>query len=78
MGVLFHLILNHIIKCAQMSNRLSTAEADLNRMKEDIGTHDTGMRGSIHKTANSYHQIEKRMYLLEKAGGLDMPDEEDR
>lgn len=50
-GFLAHVVWAHVIECRHVMARLSSLESDMNRAKEDIGTHDTGMRGSIHRTA---------------------------
>jgi hypothetical protein len=39
----------HIKQCGLVIDRLSGVAKDVERMKEDIGTHDTGMRGELHK-----------------------------
>jgi hypothetical protein len=35
-------------------------------MKEDVGTHDTGMRGHLHETSSMCTQHELRITLLER------------
>lgn len=54
-GVLWHVIWTHVNEYKKdnqhFTDRLSLLEGDMTRAKEDIGTHDTGMRGAIHRTA---------------------------
>jgi len=42
----------HIERCAGTAALSSSMAKDLERMKEDIGTHDTGMRGDIHRISS--------------------------
>jgi len=46
--------------------RFARLEADMERMKVDIGTHDSGMRGAVHRTANAVTALEMRVSILEK------------
>lgn len=56
----------HVEKCGHVSAEIGRIEADVERMKEDIGTHDSGMRGEIHGTSNMCQQHELRILLLER------------
>jgi hypothetical protein len=49
-----------------MLARIGTAEGDLTRMKMDIGTHDTGLRGEVHNHATMLSQHELRLGLIER------------
>lgn len=46
--------------------RFARLDADVERMKIDIGTHETGLRGVVHKTATHVTELEMRVTLLEK------------
>lgn len=46
--------------------RFARLEADVERMKQDIGTHETGMRGAIHRTATHVTELEMRVTILER------------
>lgn len=46
--------------------RFARLESDVERMKEDIGTHDTGLRGAVHKSASLVTAIEARVTWLER------------
>lgn len=46
--------------------RFARLEADMERMKVDVGTHETGLRGAVHRTANAVTALEMRVTLLEK------------
>lgn len=56
----------HVIKCGHVSADLASMKTDLDRMKEDIGTHDSGMRGDIHRTAQMCNTHELKFTLLER------------
>lgn len=55
-----------------LADRLKTAEGDLERMKEDIGTHDTGLRGAVHAHSNVLSQHELRLHALDKQAVRDI------
>lgn len=46
--------------------RFARLEADVERMKIDIGTHETGLRGVVHRTATHVTELELRVSMLEK------------
>lgn len=50
-------IFNHVRECREPRQELSALQADMQRVKEDIGSHDTGMRGHIHKIANDVSEV---------------------
>lgn len=56
----------HVVECRQMMARLEGLSRDVERMKEDVGTHDTGMRGHLHETSSMCTQHELRITLLER------------
>lgn len=46
--------------------RFARLESDVERMKVDIGTHETGIRGTMHRTATHVTELEMRVSVLEK------------
>ena len=46
--------------------RFARLESDVERMKSDIGTHELGLRGTVHRTANAVTALEMRVSILEK------------
>lgn len=56
----------HVSECRQLMARLEGLSTDVERMKEDIGTHSTGMRGAVHQLNNVCTQHELRISLIEK------------
>jgi hypothetical protein len=46
--------------------RFARLEADVERMKQDIGTHETGLRGAVHRTSNAVTALEMRVAVLER------------
>lgn len=48
----------HVVECRQLMARLEGITRDVERMKQDIGTHETGMRGHLHKTAQIVQEHE--------------------
>lgn len=66
MGFFATQLWGHVVECRQLMARLEGISKDVDRMKEDIGTHSTGMRGHLHGTANLCAQHELRITLLER------------
>lgn len=56
----------HVIKCGHASADIATLKADMERTKEDIGTHDRGMRGDLHRTTSKCQEHELKITLLER------------
>ncbi len=56
----------HVTECRSTGEKVAMQGADLERMKQDIGTHDSGMRGHLHETASMCTQHELRLSLLER------------
>lgn len=53
-------------KIAGLEARQVSLESDMERAKQDIGTHDSGMRGNIHALANECAKYELRISALER------------
>ncbi len=56
----------HVIKCGHVSADISRINADVERMKSDIGTHEMGMRGDLHRIASRCQEHELRITNLER------------
>ena len=56
----------HVIECRQLSARVEGVWHDVERMKADIGTHETGLRGAVHRTSNQCTALEMRVGSLER------------
>lgn len=56
----------HVVECRGVGEKVAALDRDVERMKEDIGTHDTGMRGEIHRTSSMSTQHELRITILER------------
>jgi hypothetical protein len=52
MGFIAKAMFDHIKECREFRAEVSGIATDMKRVKEDIGTHETGMRGSIHDLRN--------------------------
>jgi hypothetical protein len=52
MGFIAKAIFEHVKECREFRAVVSGMATDLKRVKEDIGTHDSGMRGDIHGLRN--------------------------
>lgn len=68
-------IFNHVRECREPRSQLATLESEVNRIKEDIGTHDSGMRGHIHQIANDVSQVAVNVNNLMWHTGYNKRDE---
>jgi len=59
---------SHVVECKGVATDVAYMKSDVERMKQDIGTHDTGLRGNVHSTANLCMQHEMRIAVLERKG----------
>lgn len=55
---------SHVDRCKSVAEKLSRIDADVERMKQDIGTHETGMRGQVHKTVQVVQEHEMTLRSL--------------
>ena len=56
----------HVVECRGVGEKVAAIDRDVERMKSDIGTHDDGMRGELHRTATMCTQHELRITTLER------------
>ena len=56
----------HVVECQNTGEKVAAIWADVERMKSDIGTHDQGMRGEIHRTSTRVTEHELRILILER------------
>lgn len=56
----------HVVECKGVGEKVARIDADVERMKEDIGTHERGMRGELHRTSSTVTQHELRLVNLER------------
>jgi len=51
-AALAKLLWEHVQHCKEIHGRLASIEGKVDQVVTEIGTHDTGMRGTIHRTEN--------------------------
>lgn len=51
-GVLFIMQWQHSIKCKGVGEDIAVIKSLLLRIQQDIGTHETGLRGQVHRLAS--------------------------
>lgn len=49
-----------------LQKQLAPVVSDIERMKNDIGTHDAGLRGQMHRHTNMITKHELRLHALDK------------
>lgn len=60
------LLWDHVQHCKEVHGKLAEISGDVKRLMQDIGTHDTGIRGAVHKAANRIIEHEGRLMSLER------------
>lgn len=56
----------HVVECKGVGEKVAAIHSDVERMKEDIGTHETGMRGEVHRLNGMCTQHELRLSIMER------------
>lgn len=51
---------------SELKNDITDAKGRIERIEEDIGTHDSGMRGQVHKVANMLGQVRAVTFFIAK------------
>jgi len=65
-GFIGNRLWTHVVECRTLGEKVAALDRDVERMKQDIGTHDTGMRGAIHRAATHGTELEMRLANLER------------
>jgi hypothetical protein len=60
-------LIGHAISDAQKQGRM---EADIKNLKEQIGTSETGLIGSLHKQKNTVGRLQALMYFIADKLGI--------
>lgn len=56
----------HVGHCKDVAATVARIETSVERLTQDIGTHETGLRGSVHETANRVTEHGMRISILER------------
>lgn len=65
-ATLAKLLWDHVQHCKEVHGKLAEISGDVKRVIQDVGTHDSGLRGTVHKCANTLIVHEGRLMALEK------------
>ena len=49
-----------------MHSRVVRTETKVERIESEIGTHESGLRGAVHRTANRVTEIDMRLHAIER------------
>ena len=63
LAALAGIIWRHVEHCKDVHEELAGIRADMKHVLQDIGTHDTGLRGTVHKTASAVQRIEYELRM---------------
>jgi hypothetical protein len=58
----------HLFKCRDVRIDIATIRGSIEGIAREIGTHETGIRGSVHETANRVTELGMKVSLLERRG----------
>lgn len=56
----------HVGHCKDVAAAMARIETSVDRLTVDIGTHDTGLRGHVHETANRVTEHGLKIAMLER------------
>jgi len=56
----------HVGHCKEIAAAMARLQATVERLAQDIGTHDTGLRGAVHETANRVTEHGLKIAMLER------------
>ncbi len=56
----------HDVTIDSLLSRVNTAEVNLNRMQDDIGTHESGLRGAVHEHDSLLTAHDLRLNAIDK------------
>ena len=56
----------HVGHCKDVASMVARMDARLERVAQDIGTHETGIRGAVHENANRITELSMKLSLLER------------
>jgi hypothetical protein len=62
-------IIGHAVHDAYKQGRM---ELDIERLKQDVGTHEDGLRGAVHKHANMLSRLRAVIYFIGRKLNLDV------
>ena len=67
-GAIAAALWTHIGHCKDVAAMVARMDARLERVSQDIGTHETGIRGAVHEIANRVTELSMKVALLERRG----------
>ena len=56
----------HVGHCKDVASAVARIETNVTRLTQDIGTHETGLRGAVHEVANRVSEHGMRISMLER------------
>lgn len=59
----------HVGHCKETSATVARIDTNLKRVMDDVGSHETGLRGQVHSVAKFADQLEKRVAAIEWSKG---------
>lgn len=56
----------HLFKCRDVRIDIATIRGAMEQIRQEIGTHETGLRGTVHKTANTVSALNGEVAELKR------------
>lgn len=66
LGALAGIMWRHVEHCKEVHSRLAEIGTDVKYVMQEIGTHETGLRGSVHGHTNALLRLDGRVTMLEE------------
>ena len=66
MGAIALGLWHHVIHCRRVEGKIESIKTDLRLIREELGTHDRGLRGTVHKQQNALFKLDGRLSRLEE------------
>ena len=65
-SALARVVWNHVSECKAVTATVSRIDTNISHIMKDIGTHETGMRGTIHKMTQMVYAHELKIAAMER------------
>jgi len=65
-GFIAKALWTHVVECRRVGETLAGMASDISRIKEDIGNHESGIRGRLHEIGGLVNEQELRIHMLEE------------
>ena len=72
-GAIAGLLWRHIDQCKSVHSKLADITGCVKRIQEDIGSHETGLRGEVHEHTNALTHLGGCLWVIADKLGIKLP-----